>query len=239
MNNDRPLFKGNTALRRAVNFAIDRKAMLNQGGYLAGKRTDQILPPGMAGFRDADIYPLKAPNFTFAKKLASGHTKDGKLVYYTSNTAVSGAVAQIVQFDLKQIGLDVEVKQFARAVQIAKEGTRGEPFDITSEGWIADYADPFDFIDILLNGKNLHDSNNNNVAYFNSPAYNKKMEAAARLSGAKRYSTYGNLDVDIMKNAAPWAPILNPNNRYFVSGNLGCFTYNNVYGLDLAALCKK
>jgi hypothetical protein len=42
-----------------------------------------------------------------------------------------------------------------------------------------------------------------------------------------------------MKNAAPWAPILNPNNRYFVSAHTGCFTYSNVYGRNLAAICKK
>jgi ABC-type oligopeptide transport system substrate-binding subunit len=238
-NHDRPVFKNNVPLKRAINFAIDRKAMLNQGGYLAGKRTDQILPPGLAGFRDADLYPLKGPNFSFAKKLAKGHTRDGKIVYYTSNTAASAAVAQILQFDLKQIGLDVEVKPFARAVQIQKEGTRGEPFDITSEGWIADYADPFDFIDVLLNGSNLHESNNNNVAYFNDPKYNAKMTAASRLSGSARYSAYGNLDVDIMKNAAPWAPRNNFNNRILLSKRVGCFTYNAIYGTDLAAACIK
>jgi len=239
MNNDRPIFKGNAKLRRAVNFAIDRKAILNQAGYLAGKRTDQILPPGMSGFRDADIYPLKGPNFNFAKKLASGSTRDGKIVYYTSNTSVSAAVAQIVQFDLKQIGLDVEIKQFARAVQIQKEGTRGEPFDITSEGWIADYADPFDFINVLLSGDSLHDSNNNNISYFNDPTYNKKMLAAAKLSGAARYSTYGALDVDISKNAAPWAARSNNNDRILVSKRLGCFTFNAIYSVDLAAVCIK
>ncbi len=238
-NHDRAIFKNNVRLKRAINFAIDRKAMLNQGGYLAGKRTDQILPPGMAGFRDADLYPLKAPNFSFAKKLATGHTRDGKIVYYTSNTATSSAVAQILQFDLKQIGLDVEIKQFARAVQIQKEGTRGEPFDITSEGWIADYADPFDFIDVLLNGNNLHESNNNNVAYFNSPKFNAKMNAASRLSGSARYTAYGDLDVNMMKNAAPWAPRSNFNNRIFLSKKVGCFTYNSIYGTDLAAACLK
>jgi ABC-type oligopeptide transport system substrate-binding subunit len=238
-NHDRDIFKNNAPLRRAINYAIDRKAMLNQGGYLAGKRTDQILPPGMAGFRDADLYPLKGPNLAAAKKLASGHTKDGKVVYYTSNTAASSAVAQIVQFNLKQIGLDVEVKQFARAVQIDKEGTRGEPFDITSEGWIADYADPYDFIDVLLNGKNLQPAHNNNVAYFNDPAFNAKMNAAARLSGPKRYTTYGALDIDIMKNAAPWAPRYNFNERIFVSKRVGCFTYNAIYSMDLAAVCIK
>jgi ABC-type oligopeptide transport system substrate-binding subunit len=110
---------------------------------------------------------------------------------------------------------------------------------MTSEGWIADYADPFDFIDILLNGKNLHDSNNNNVAYFNDPSYNKKMDAAARLSGAKRYSTYGALDVDISKNAAPWAAWRNFNSRILLSKRVGCFTYNAIYTIDLAALCLK
>ena len=83
--------------------------------------------------------------------------------------------AQIVQFNLKQIGLNVNTHLFARAVQIEKEGTRGEPFDITSEGWIADYADPYDFINVLLSGDSLHDTNNNNVAYFNDPKFNKQM----------------------------------------------------------------
>src|SRR5439155_1237581 len=77
MNNEQPLFKGNLALRKAVNYAIDRRALVAQGGFLAGKRSDQILPPLMAGYKDADIYPLKGPNFSFAKKLASGHTGNG------------------------------------------------------------------------------------------------------------------------------------------------------------------
>ena len=69
-NTSRGIFKDNVPLRKAVNQAIDRRALLAQGGYLAGKRTDQILPPGMAGFRDADLYPLKQPNMNAAKKLA-------------------------------------------------------------------------------------------------------------------------------------------------------------------------
>jgi ABC-type oligopeptide transport system substrate-binding subunit len=239
LNNDRPIFKGNLALKRAVNFAIDRKAMLTQNGYLAGKRTDQILPPGMAGFRDVDLYPLKGPNFKFAKKLANGKTRDGKIVYYTSNSAVSTAVAQILQFDLKQIGLEVEVKQFARAVQVQKSGTSGEPFDISSESWVADYADPFDFIDVLLNGKNIHASNNSNVSYFNDASFNAKMESASRLSGSARYAAYGDLDVEMMRSAAPWAPRSNFNSRTLLSKRVGCFTYNAIYGTDLAAACLK
>src|SRR5690348_2899864 len=69
-NHDRPLFKGanGIALAKSINYAIDRTALLQQSGYLAGKRTDQILPPGIAGFRDASLYPLKGPDITTAKK---------------------------------------------------------------------------------------------------------------------------------------------------------------------------
>jgi len=242
-NHDRPLFKGanGTALAKAINYAIDRKAMLAQGGYLAGKRTDQILPPGIAGFRDANLYPLKGPDISTAKKWADkAGIKDGTTVeYYTSNTGSAPLVAQIVQFNLKQIGLTVNSHLFARAVQIDKEGTRGEPFDITSEGWIADYADPYDFINVLLSGNSLHASNNNNVAYFNDPTYNKLMTQASLLSGSKRYSAYGNLDISMMKNNPPWAARNNFNDRIMLSNRIGCFTYNSTYSLDLAALCIK
>jgi ABC-type transport system substrate-binding protein len=242
-NHDRPLFKGAAGanLAKAINYAIDRKAMLAQGGYLAGKRTDQILPPGIAGFRDASLYPLKGPDLTTAKKWAGkAGVKDGTSVeYYTSNTGSAPLVAQIVQFNLKQIGLTVNPHLFARAVQIDKEGTRGEPFDITSEGWIADYADPYDFINVLLAGSSLHASNNNNVAYFNDPKYNALMTQASLLSGAKRYTAYGNLDVSMMKDNPPWAARNNFNDRIMLSGRIGCFTYNATYSLDLAALCIK
>jgi len=242
-NHDRPMFKGanGAALAKAVNYAIDRKALLAQGGYLAGKRTDQILPPGIAGFRDANLYPLKGPDITTAKKFTTqSGVKDGQAVeFYTSNSPTSQLQAQILQFNLKQIGLNVNVHQFARAVQISKEGTRGEPFDITSEGWIADYADPYDFINVLLSGDNLHDSNNNNVAYFNDPTYNKAMNAAALLSGNARYKAYGNLDVSMFKNNPPWAARNNFNDRILVSSKISCFTFNSTYSVDYAALCMK
>jgi ABC-type oligopeptide transport system substrate-binding subunit len=242
-NHDRPLFQGakGTALAKAINYAIDRKAMLAQGGYLAGKRTDQILPPGIAGFRDANLYPLKGPDLTTAKKwMTKTGVKSGTQVqYYTSNTGSAPLVAQILQFNLKQLGLNVNTHLFARAVQIEKEGTRGEPFDITSEGWIADYADPYDFINVLLSGDNIHASNNNNVAYFNDPKFNQEMRAASLLSGQKRYTTYGKLDVNIMAQNPPWASRNNFNDRILLSSKIGCFTYNPTYSVDLAALCRK
>jgi len=193
----------------------------------------------MAGFRDADMYPLKGPNIKAAQKLAQGHTGEGKVVLYESNRGASPLRAQIIQFNLKQIGLNVDVQLFPRAVQLEKEGTRGEPFDIADESWGADYADPYDFINVLLDGGNIQASNNNNFSYFNDPKFNKQMTQAALLSGSKRYSAYGNLDVAIMQQAVPWAPRSNANHRMFVSKRFGCFTYSAIYTVDLAAACLK
>ena len=52
-NHDRPAFKGEgqIPLKQAINWALDRHALAQATGYLAGKRTDQILPPALARLR--------------------------------------------------------------------------------------------------------------------------------------------------------------------------------------------
>ena len=81
---------------------------------------------------------------------------------------------------------------------------------------------------MLLDGANIHDSNNNNVAYFNDPKFNKQMGAASLMSGAARYTAYGNLDVNMMLTNPPWAARNNFNDRILVS-KVGCYTYNAIY----------
>jgi peptide/nickel transport system substrate-binding protein len=243
LNNDSALFKNNIKLRQAVNYAIDRPQIVRQHGFLGGGRTDQILPPGMPGYKDGKNYPLVGVNntaLTKARALANGNTRSGKAVFYAFSTPPGPAIAQVVQFNLKQIGIDIEIKQFTRTVQHEKVGTRGEPFDISHSGWGADYPDPYNFINVLLDGRRIQATNNVNESYFNTPAYNQKMEAAARLSGQARLTAYGNLDNDIMKNQAPLAPYINTNNRSFVSQDLGCYNFSPVNAtVNLVAVCKK
>jgi peptide/nickel transport system substrate-binding protein len=239
LNNERPLFKDNLKLRQAVNHAIDRPHLVRQHGFLGGGRTDQILPPGMPGFRDADLYPLKGADVARARQLAQGATRDGKAVMYTFNVNWGPTVAQAVQFQLKQIGIDVEIKVFDRVVQHQKLAVRGEPFDLAVEGWGADYPDPANFMNVLFDGRRIQKDNNVNMSYFNDPAYNRKLEEAYRLAGDARLTNYGRLDADIMRNAAPIAPYINTNGRILTSKDLGCFTYSNVNSAtNLVAVCK-
>jgi peptide/nickel transport system substrate-binding protein len=241
LNHDRPLFggsaAGNVGLKKAVNNAIDRIAMINQRGAYAGVINDQYMPPSMRGFQNAAIYPSR-PNVARAKSLANGNTRGGKGVFYCANSGAAPPTCQIVQDNLKAIGLDLEIKLFPRAVQFTKTGTRGEPFDVSLEGWHMDYFDPYDFI-FLLDGTTIRPANNVNFSYFNSPAYNRKIAAAASLVGQARYRAFGTLDIDLAKNAAPLASYITDNTRILVSKSTGCFAYHPVYELDIPSICKK
>lgn len=237
LNTQRPPFN-DANVRRAVNFAISRSAVLAQAGFKAGNPSDQVLPPGIRGFRDAKIYPLTKADAAKAKAMLGGKSFTVNLYTTTDDTATRQA--QVVQAELGQIGVTVNIKQYAFGVLVSKIGVTSEPYDIVALGWIADYADPFDFINILLSGDKITKSNNVNLAQFNDPTFNNRITQAAALTGARRFSTYGKLDVDISRVAAPWAALSNSNTREYVSNRVGCYTFQPVLGeMDLAATCLK
>jgi ABC-type oligopeptide transport system substrate-binding subunit len=222
LNTQRPTF-GSVAMRKAANFAIDRPGMLRVRGAYAGKRTVQILPPGMGGFKRTKVYPIQGSNISKAKELAGSNCKSVNL--WTGNTPTGQNLAQVFKANLSAIGCDVNVKLFQGFQIYTSAGAKGADFDAVLVGWNQDYPDPYDFIDVLLNGENIHDQNNNNLAYFNVPSINKEMAAANKLSGDKRYEAYGNLDVKITNNYAPWAAYDNRNEREFVSSRTGGYLF--------------
>jgi ABC-type transport system substrate-binding protein len=226
-------------VRKAVNLAIDRQAMLAQRGYLAGKRADQILPPGIPGFRDHNIWPLRfsEQSLARARQLMRGRTT--KALMLAGNRGASLTIPQIVKFNLAKIGIDMETRHLATGPLSATAGRRGEPFEFYLGGWQADYPDPSNFLDVLLNGNNIHEANNNNRAYFNVPAINRRLERAASISGGRRYQTYAQLDKDITTKYAPWASLSYANNRDFVSARVGCYQYHPTYSFNLATACLR
>lgn len=233
MNRTRPLFKDNPGLAKAVNWAVDRQAFSAQGGYLYGKRTGQVLPPGMLGYAQQSFYPLKitASSAKQAKKLAEPNLRDGKAVLWSANSGTAPLQAQLIQFNLKQIGLDADIKLLPRAQQFTNAGNpKTATFDMTIERWGADYADPFDFVNILLDGNQVTNSQHNNYAYFDVAKYNQQMNSASLLTGSKRGTAYAALDAAMMKDNPPWAPLVNSNDRNFMSARVGCLTLNMAQG---------
>jgi ABC-type oligopeptide transport system substrate-binding subunit len=73
--------------------------------------------------------------------------------------------------------------------------------------WGADYQDPPNFLNQLLTGGTIGSADNLNFSYFDDASYDRRLEAAARLSGPGRYLAYAKLDADIARKAAPVAAL--------------------------------
>jgi ABC-type transport system substrate-binding protein len=231
---------GNVDLKKAVNFAIDRQAMLDQRGAWAGVTNDQNLPPDFPGFTDAALYPSR-PDLARARELARWRPGDPMrpAVMYTCNTGPCIPTAQIVQTNLAAIGLDVQIQAFPRAVQFTKAGTRGEPFDLTLEGWHIDYYDPYDFL-FLLDGGTIRPANNVNFSYYDDADYNRRLVEAQALSGQERIAALGALDVQVASTTAPRATFMTDYDREFFSERIGCHLRHGPTGTtSLASLCLR
>ena len=237
LNTSRPLFRNNARLRRAVNFAVDRAALTAQRGRYAGTPTDHYLSPDYPGYRRVRIYPLR-PNLARARALARGHTRGGKAVVYVPSSPPEIAPAaiaqgQIVRRNLKRIGLDVTIRQFPVGVLFQKLATPGEPFDLAWIGWTGS-PDP-GLLDCLFNGKWIGKEEGCNYSYFNTPRYNRRLSAAARLAGSARSSAFGRLDLELARDAAPAIAYTYDNAFTLVSRRTGCVVLNP--WLDLTAVC--
>jgi len=228
LNTSRAPFS-NVGLRKAANYAIDRPAMLRTRGKYAGKRAQQILPPGMGGFEQVKVYPITGSNYTKAASLASGKTC-GNITLVTSTSSTGQALAQVFKYNVENsghtsMGCKVNVKSLQGFQVYVFTGQKGADFDAVIAGWNQDYPDPYDFLDILLNGNNIHDNNNNNLAYFDNPSINAKLVSANKLVGAARYKAYGSLDVLITTQYAPWAAYDNRNDREFTASRVGGYLF--------------
>jgi ABC-type transport system substrate-binding protein len=241
-NHDRPAFKalGQIPLKQAINWAIDRPALVRANGYLGGKRTDQILPPAMS--RPASIYPLGGVterNLAKARALlAKAKLRPSRLVLYTANFDPNPAVARVFQFNLRRLGIDVDIRFFPADAYFEKISTRGEPFDVALVFSTAEYADPASFF-ATLNGENIRESGNQTASYFDRPRYNQAIARIDRLSGEARRRAWAELDVSMIRNDPPVAPFMNATRRDFVSKSFGCYIFHPVFLLSVAATCKK
>lgn len=157
----------------------------------------------------------------------------GKAVLYTcTDPGYCVAPAQVLQRNLAAIGLRVEIKTFPFGIYFQKAKTLGEPYDIILIGWAGGYNDPREFL-LLFDGR----SGAQNFSRFNSPAFNRLLDAAGRLSGPARYKAYGSLDVRLIRDEAPAIPYAVYNDWTFVSDRVGCVVTNP--SLDLTAVCLK
>ena len=231
-------------LRKAVNWAIDRPAQVRVAGKYGGRRTDQLLPPAMQGFiQNNSLYAYSGANPAKAKAVAGDVSNVPVIRILHRSSASNVARGQLMRYELEAIGLKAKTESVPTSQLFSRAGNpKNGGYDMAALGWQADYPDPENFINVLFDGAQIPtgDGSSNNWSFFNSPKYNALMRKAALTSGDARFKAYGNLDIQMMKDAAPAAPYINSNNRIFVSSRISNFTYNdaNTYGAWNALVIK-
>jgi peptide/nickel transport system substrate-binding protein len=238
-NTSRPLFRNNPKLRRAINFALNRQELLQtSGGPLAAKVTDQHLPYGMPGFRDAKIYPATG-DLARARELARGHLRDAKAVLYTSDFQLPVLAAQVAARQLEQLGLDVTVKRIPDHITsvnyLETLTVRGAAWDIALVLWTPNIPDAHAYLNLLLESQLF---GGETLPRLHSRLASAELDRAIGLpQGSARNRAYAQVDAMLAREVAPVAPLNVVDEATLVSDRVGCMVLRPV--LDLAVACLK
>jgi ABC-type oligopeptide transport system substrate-binding subunit len=224
-NTRRPLFR-DVHLRRAVSYALDRRAL---AASFSDGPTDQIVSPAVPGFPAARIYPL-VPNLRTARRLAGARPRRAAL-YFCGNPQ-ERKVAQIVRSNLARIRMSVSIVESQDCPGRWQDGDL-----LLQSGLQSAERDPMPFLDQALSsgvfGSRL------GPGPWNDPTFRKQLERARPLRGTARIATYRRL-VDELTGMAPFAVYGTFVWSQYFSPKVGCRVFLGEYGfVDLGALCKK
>ena len=115
----------------------------------------------------------------------------------------------------------------------------GEPVDLALYNYIADYPDPYDFINFLFH----EESDLSKAGLFTGLCagthFDRRMNEAAALTGDERYRTYAALEHDLIAKGAPIVPYASGTTVSLFSERIGCQVQQPIYGIDLGRLCLR
>jgi peptide/nickel transport system substrate-binding protein len=179
LNMDKKPFD-NVLVRRAIAESIDEKAIASGFYALGAVVADNWTPPGMLGENPA----LKAYPQNFAKAralLKQAGFPNGfstQLYYFTSPRPYMPEpqrIAETIQADLKQAGIDVTLEPFEFSVFLTKVRNGEHPMCLI--GWTGDNGDPDNFFYPLLDRDSAVKGQAQNYSFWRDPKFHALMLA--------------------------------------------------------------
>ncbi len=230
MNTDVAPFD-NVKVRQAANYAIDRNQIVKVvGGPTAAKATDQILPPGLAG-HSPTIYP-NTPDLAKAKELIkeSGLSTPINTTLDVGTASGLPQVAQVIQADLKQIGINLKLNVGTPTVLSAASAKRTAHRPAGFSAWTQDYPDAGDWLP-LLDPRFVEGGGQK--ARFHEASLTPEFERIEKESGDQRQTDYQRLATTLMRDYAPWVPLYDVGVTLVTSKRVGGFAWQQQVGMPV------
>jgi YVTN family beta-propeller protein len=206
-------------VRRALNYALDRSALIRAlGGPRNAQSTCQILPPSFPGYRRYCPY---RHDLAKAKRLVAKSGTRGMAVAVWA-TGASAFLARPVVSALRALGYRAQLE----LVPIERWSYEGKQAGVHS--WFADYPAAADFAALF----ECRSAAKANPARFCDPAVERMMQRARQLEPTDPQAAndlWARID-RVVTNLAPYVPIANPRRTEFVSPRVGNYQFNPQWG---------
>lgn len=228
-------------VRKAINMAINKKAIID-GVYLStGVAAKNPIPPTMWSYNDAtkdDGYDPEAAKKLLAQAgLADGFSTDlWAMPVQRPYNPNAKRIAELMQADLAKIGVKAEIKSFEWG-EYRKRLQAGE-HQMGMLGWTGDNGDPDNFLYTLLGCASAQSASGSNISKFcYQPYEDLVLKAKTATKQADRDALYKKAQV-IFKEQAPWFTIahavqLKPVRKEVVDFKLSPFGRHTFYGVDI------
>ena len=238
-------------VRRALNFALDRRELVRlSGGTDEVAGTCQILPPNFPGYRPYCPYTLNpgrstwsAPDLATARRLitASGTTGMPVVVWYPAAIPVGEVFSRYAAKLLGRLGYRASLKAVSDPTgyfgEIGDSRTRAQ---IGFTGWSADYPAPSNFLNVLFSCQSFKPASteNLNVSGFCDADVDARIRKALRLQTLDpRAANAAWAQVDrAVVDRAPWVTATSPYDIGFVSRRVGNYQFSPQWGVLLDQL---
>jgi peptide/nickel transport system substrate-binding protein len=222
-------------VRQAVNYAVDPAALERiYSGRLKGLQ--QILPPGMPGYKKIELYPHDIKK---AKELiAEANPSDRNITVWTDTEPASKDAATYYVGVLEELGFTANLKVLDPDNYFTVITNSSTPeLDTGWANWFEDYPNPGDFFGPMIAEESIAPTGGTNLARFADPTISKKIAALGEETlGPQQEAEYAQVDKETMEEA-PMAPYGTSTSSTFVSSaiNLENVVFNPTFGQDLAS----
>ena len=257
-----PIFDGKTveqaaSMRKAMNLLIDREFIVENVGQTGQIAADSFVPAGMSdgnggvfktddtSYYDADKTGtdqveeakklLESAGYTFTDNGDGSYKCDPaiSMTFLTNDDSTHIAVGESLQQDFALLGINMEIKSEDWNVFI--EDRKSGNFTIAREGWLADYNDPINMLELFTT-----DSGNNDMQLGkgDKPSdsapdwtdYNKLIKEIRTTADFSKRVDLMHQAEDMLMDTGAVMPIYYYNDIYMLKSNIKGI-YSTIYGM--------